>query len=245
MSLTPLEIAIIGLIFTWIGFVRTGLGFGGAVLGLPILILVGGSPIDWLPIIGIHLLFFSSITLLNSLKQVDWTYLKKSLPWIIPAQMIGVIGLLSLSPIIMIVVVYSITSFYAMTWVANRNISSKKNWVNRLLLIMGGYISGTSLMGGALLVAVYAANIEVNKLRNTLFVLWFMIVSIKMAAFLFVGVYIDWKFSLMLIPVAGVGHIIGLKVHDQLIKNDAKFKQWIGGALLLVCIIGLTKVVNL
>jgi len=245
MSLTTLEIIIIGLIFTWIGFVRTGLGFGGAVLGLPILMLVGGSPIDWLPIIGIHLLFFSSITLLNSLKQVDWTYLKKSLPWIIPAQMIGVIGLLSLSPIIMIVVVYSITSFYAVTWVINRSIASKKDWVNRLLLIMGGYISGTSLMGGALLVAVYAANIEVKKLRNTLFVLWFIIVSIKMAAFLFVGVYIDWKFSLMLIPVAGLGHIIGLKVHDQLVKNDAKFKRWIGGALLLVCIIGLTKVVNL
>ena len=245
MSLTPLEIATIGLIFTWIGFVRTGLGFGGAVLGLPILMLVAGSPIDWLPIIGIHLLFFSSITLLNSLKQVDWTYLKKSLPWILPAQMMGVIGLLSLSPLIMIIVVYSITSFYAMTWITNRNIASKKNWVNQFLLIMGGYISGTSLMGGALLVAVYAANIAVKKLRNTLFVLWFLIVSIKMAAFLFVGVYIDWKFSLMLIPVAGLGHIIGLKVHDQLIKNDAKFKRWIGGALLLVCIIGLIKVVNL
>jgi len=245
MSLTPLEIATIGLIFTWIGFVRTGLGFGGAVLGLPILMLVAGSPIDWLPIIGIHLLFFSSITLLNSLKQVDWTYLKKSLPWILPAQMMGVIGLLSLSPLIMIIVVYSITSFYALTWITNRSIASKKNWVNQLLLIMGGYISGTSLMGGALLVAVYAANIEVKKLRNTLFVLWFLIVSIKMAAFLFVGVYIDWKFSLMLIPVAGLGHIIGLKVHDQLIKNDAKFKRWIGGALLLVCIIGLIKVVNL
>jgi len=245
MSLTPLEIVIIGLIFTWIGFVRTGLGFGGAVLGLPILMLVGGSPIDWLPIIGIHLLFFSSITLVNSLRQVDWTYLKKSLPWIIPAQMIGVIGLLNFSPLIMIVVVYSITSFYALTWIINKNITSKKNWVNRLLLIMGGYISGTSLMGGALLVAVYASNIEVTKLRNTLFVLWFIIVSIKMAAFLFVGIYIDWKFSLMLIPVAGLGHVIGLRVHDQLIKNDAKFKRWIGGALLLVCIIGLTKVVNL
>jgi len=245
MSLTPLEIVIIGLIFTWIGFVRTGLGFGGAVLGLPILMLVGGSPIDWLPIIGIHLLFFSSVTLLNSLKQIDWAYLKKSLPWIIPAQMIGVIGLLNLSPTVMIVVVYSITSFYAVTWIINRNIASKKNWVNRLLLIIGGYISGTSLMGGALLVAVYAANLEVKKLRNTLFVLWFIIVSIKMVAFLFVGIYIDWKFSLMLIPVAGLGHIIGLKVHDQLIKNDAKFKRWIGGVLLLICIIGLTKVINL
>ena len=69
MSFTSLEITIIALIFTWIGFVRTGLGFGGAVIGLPILMLVGGSPIDWLPIIGIHLLFFSSLTLFKSINS--------------------------------------------------------------------------------------------------------------------------------------------------------------------------------
>ena len=58
MTFTSLELVLIAFIFTWIGFVRTGLGFGGAILGLPILMLIGGSPIDWLPIIGIHLLFF-------------------------------------------------------------------------------------------------------------------------------------------------------------------------------------------
>ena len=62
MSFTFLELSLVALVFTWIGFIRAGLGFGGAVLGLPILMLIGGSPIDWLPIIGIHLLFFSSIT---------------------------------------------------------------------------------------------------------------------------------------------------------------------------------------
>ena len=242
MSFTSVEIVIIALIFTWIGFVRTGLGFGGAVIGLPILMLVGGSPIDWLPIIGIHLLFFSSITLSNSLKQVDWSYLKKSIPWILPAKIVVVIGLLSLPPIVMTVIVYSITSFYAITWILNSQIASEKNWVNRLLLILAGYISGTSLNGGALLVAIYTQNIEVKKLRNTLFVLWFLLVSIKMAAFLMAGVYIDWQFSLLLIPVAGLGHYIGLKVHDQIIENDTKFKRWMGSSLLLVCIIGLLKV---
>ena len=51
------------LIFAWTGFVRSGLGFGGAALGLPLLMLVSGSPIDWLPIIGIHLFIFSGIAL--------------------------------------------------------------------------------------------------------------------------------------------------------------------------------------
>ena len=76
MVFTPVDILTISLIFIWIGFVRTGLGFGGAVLGLPLLMLVGGSPIDWLPIIGIHLLFFSGIALARSLKIVDWELFK-------------------------------------------------------------------------------------------------------------------------------------------------------------------------
>jgi uncharacterized membrane protein YfcA len=236
---------MIAIIFTWIGFVRTGLGFGGAVLGLPILMLIGGSPIDWLPIIGIHLLFFSSITLLNSLRQVDWQYLKKSLPWILPAKIIGVIGLLSLPPNVMTVIVYLITILYSLTWLNNSQIISKKTWVNNLLLFFGGYLSGTSLMGGVLLVAVYMNHIDLKKLRNTLFVLWFFLVSIKMVAFMAVGVYIDWRFSLMLIPVAALGHFIGLRMHERMIKSDAKFKRWMGGVLIIVCMVGLLKVIVL
>ena len=245
MIFSPLELLMIAIIFTWIGFVRTGLGFGGAVLGLPILLLIGGSPIDWLPIIGIHLLFFSSITLSNSLKQVDWQYLKKTLPWILPAKIIGVIGLLSLPPNVMTVIVYLITILYSLTWINNSQIISKKTWINNLLLFFGGYLSGTSLMGGALLVAVYMSHIDLMKLRNTLFVLWFFLVSIKMAAFVAVGVYIDWRFSLMLIPVAALGHFIGLRMHERMIKSDAKFKRWMGGVLILVCMVGLVKVIVL
>ena len=242
MVFTSFEIVFISLIFVWIGFVRTGLGFGGAVLGLPLLVLVGGSPIDWLPIIGIHLLFFSGIALARSLNAIDWSYLKRSLPWILPAKIIGVIGLISLPPAVMTLIVYSITSFYALTWMLNYNIASREGWVSRLLLILGGYISGTSLNGAPLLVAVYMQNIDVKRLRNTLFVLWFLLVTIKMSAFLIVDVYINWQFSLMLIPVAALGHFVGLKVHDRIIENDKQFKRWMGSVLILICIAGLSKV---
>ena len=243
MVFTPVDIVTISLIFIWIGFVRTGLGFGGAVLGLPLLMLVGGSPIDWLPIIGIHLLFFSGIALARSLKIVDWSYLKQSLPWILPAKIIGVIGLISLPPTVMTVIVYSITSFYALTWIMNFQIASRRGWGSRLLLILGGYISGTSLNGAPLLVAVYMQNVDVKRLRNTLFVLWFLLVTIKMGAFLMVDVYINWQLSLMLIPVAGLGHFVGLKVHDRIIDNDTQFKRWMGSVLIVICIVGLSKVI--
>jgi hypothetical protein len=64
-----------------------------------------------------------------------------------------------------------------------------------------------------------------------------------MGAFLMVDVYINWQFSLMLIPVAGLGHFVGLKVHDQIIDNDIQFKRWMGSALIVICIVGLSKVI--
>ena len=49
------QYALIGLIFAWSGFVRTSLGFGGAVLALPFLLLVVDEPLLFLPIIAIQL----------------------------------------------------------------------------------------------------------------------------------------------------------------------------------------------
>ena len=241
MEFSTIQFAFVLLIFCWTGFVRTGFGFGGAALGLPFMLLVAGSPINWLPIIGLHLLFFSGLSLTRALRQVDWQYFKKSLRWILPAKMVGVIGLLNLPGDVMTVIVYSITGFYALTWVFNYSITSNKRWLDNLLLTLGGYISGTSLTGAPLIVAVYMRKVAKEQLRNTLFVLWFFLVSIKMSAFVAVGIHIDWQYAIMLLPAAGVGHYFGLKVHAKLMENDQQFKRWLGGGLLIVCAIGMTK----
>ncbi|ALE52630.1 permease [Candidatus Thioglobus autotrophicus] len=237
------SLALVGLIFLWTGFVRTGLGFGGAAIGLPLMLLIGGSPVYWLPIIGIHLLFFSSLTLFKSIKKVDWRYLKHSLLWIIPPTLVGVAGLLSLPDQVVIVFIYSITIFYAITWIFNQKITSDKPWVDKLLLILGGYVAGTSLTGAPLIVAVYMRYVSKEYLRNTLFVLWFILVSIKMATFMLMGVVIDWSFSLALIPIAAIGHVVGIKAHQKIIENDQVFKKWVGSMLLLISSFGLLKVV--
>ncbi len=243
MIFSSTELFLVALIFMWAGFVRTGLGFGGAALGLPLMLLIGASPVYWLPIIGLHLLFFSSMTLFKSIKKVDWPYLSRSLWWIIPPTLIGVAGLLSLPDKVVIIFIYAITIFYAITWIFDQKITSHKPWVDKFLLIMGGYVAGTSLTGAPLIVAVYMRHVAKEYLRNTLFVLWFILVSIKMAAFVVVGVSIDWAFSLSLIPVAAVGHVIGIKLHQKIIENDQVFKKWVGGALLLISSFGLLKVV--
>ncbi len=237
----PTQTLIIGLIFLWTGFVRTGLGFGGAALGLPLMLFVDNQPLLWLPIIGSHLLFFSGLTLGTRLNNVDWGYLKRSSLLIIPAALVGVFGLLNLPNQWLLVFIYSITLFYAFIWTINWTIHSQSHWVDKLLLILGGYIAGTSLTGAPLMVAVYMRNVAKHQLRDTLFVLWFTLVSIKMATFIAVGVDLHLSAALILLPIAAVGHVVGLKTHDAILRNDRRFKRIMGIGLMVVSGLGLWK----
>jgi uncharacterized membrane protein YfcA len=228
------EIALTGVLFMWAGFVRSGLGFGGAALGLPFMLFINDKPVYWLPIIGFHLLFFSAMTLRTRLHNVDWTYLRTSLFYIIPPALIGVFGLLNLPNLWVVTFIYSITLFYAVMWLLNKNIHSDNAWIDRFLLIFGGYIAGTSLTGAPLMVAVYVRNVVQTQLRNTLFVLWFILVSIKMTTFAALGVELNFLTAVILLPVAAIGHFAGLKTHDMILQNDVIFKRVIGAMLIVV-----------
>ena len=239
--LDPLQIALVAVLFVWTGFVRSGLGFGGAALGLPLLLFVDDRPLLWLPIIGTHLLFFSALTLRTRLRNVEWTYLGRSGGYVLPAAVVGVLGLISLPTRWLLLFIYSVTLFYGVLWLSNRAIHSPRAWVDRLLLVLGGYIAGTTLSGAPLMVAVFMRNVPLVRLRDTLFVLWFVLVTIKMATFYAFGVDLQLISALALLPVAAVGHVAGLKAHDAILRNDSTFKRWIGGGLMIVSLLGLWK----
>ena len=239
LSFSPLDISLIALIFVWTGFVRSGLGFGGAALGLPLLFLLHPQALYWLPIIGAHLLFFSGLTLRTRIHNVDWAYLKHAAIYIIPAALVGVFGLISLPNHWLVLFIYSVTLFYALLWLLNLNIHSNHRWADRLLLILGGYVAGTSLSGAPIMVAVFMRHIAFHQLRNTMFVLWFTLVTIKMLTFVAVGVKLHLLTALALIPVAAIGHIAGLKLHDLILQHDQRFKRIIGGVLALISLTGL------
>jgi len=242
-NLETWQYAASALIFVWTGFVRSGLGFGGAALGLPLLLLVVDNPIIWIPMIGIHLLFFSAITLGSRLGAVDWKYLKHAFSIMIIPKLIGVFGLLTLPSDMMVIVVYVMTLFYGITYLFKYQIKSGNPTIDNMLLIFGGYVSGTSLIGAPLIVAVFTHRVSQAQLRNSLFVLWFALVSIKLSVLAAVGVNFWWSAHLWLLPAATIGHVIGLKMHDKLIADGAtSFKQVIGGVLVVICFIGLARV---
>jgi len=242
VKFTTTELSLISLIFIWTGFVSSGLGFGGAALGLPLMLFIYNQPIYWLPIIGSHLLFFTSLTLGSRLNNVDWVYLKKSSIYIIPPALIGVFGLINLPNNWLIIFIYSVTLFYAVIWFLNMNIRSNNQWLDRFLLAIGGYVAGTSLTGAPLMVAVFMRNVTAEQLRNTLFVLWFILVLIKMSTFKALGIDIHLLTAVYLLPVAAIGHVIGLKMHNLILKNDQLFKRVIGAVLIVISVLGLTQV---
>ena len=241
---TVYQMLFVALVFVWTGFVRTGLGFGGAALGLPLMLFVHNNPLLWLPIIGVHLLFFSGLTLLNRLHNVDWHYLLYSSVYIIPAAIAGVFGLVNLPVLWLNSFIYSVTLFYGLIWLFNRGIASRHVWADRGLLMLGGYIAGLSLTGAPLMVAVYMRNVSKHKLRDTLFLLWFILVSIKMTTFITLSVNLHFLTALTLLPIAAIGHVLGLKAHSVILRNDLFFKRWIGGGLVVVSALGLWQLVS-
>ncbi len=236
---------IIAVVFIWSGFVRTGLGFGGAGLALPFLLLVKGDPVFWLPVFGAHLLFFSFITVAPRLWNVDWKYLNKTIWILIIPKVAGVVGLLSLPPNVLVILVYCFTLFFAYTFIVNLKIKSQSLWRDRLLLVGGGYMSGTTLLGAPLIAPVFSNNVARSQFRDTLFILWIVLVLIKMAGFVAFDVPLNWQFALLAAPFVAIGHYLGLKAHDILISAEERtFKRVLGLGLAAVSLVGLFNALN-
>ena len=239
------QLVAITLIFIWTGFVRSGIGFGGAALGLPLLLLVDDKPLIFLPIIGTHLLFFTSITLVSRIQNVNWPVVGKVMAVIVLPKIAGLIGLFSFPNYWLVMAVFSITLFYGFTWLFNYTIKSQSKAVDAVLLMLGGYVSGTSLIGAPLIAAVVARYVTRIELRETLFVLWIILVTFKMGAFVVYDVDLQWQFSLALLPFVAIGHFVGLKAHDILVKSDSSaFHRFLGLSLIVVSVAGLIKYIS-
>lgn len=258
-DLAVYQYVLIALIFAWSGFVRSGLGFGGAVMSLPFLLLIDNQPLVYLPIIAVHLLFFSSLTVWQNWRKhksdvnnstadtatsgtVDWRYLKKALGIMIVPKLIGVFGLLTLPANLMTVIIFIIVSVYAVSYILNKPFKSNHPVLDVGFLMLGAYISGTSLIGAPLIIAVFATHVAKHLLRDTLFVLWFILVTIKMAAFIYAGVDLQLIHHLWLLPAAAVGHVIGLGFHQKIVSGDTRvFYRVLGFTLLIVSFMGLVS----
>ena len=265
-ELSTLQFLIITVIFVWSGFVRSGLGFGGAVLSLPFLLLVHSDPLFFLPILAIQLLIFSGVTVVYNLAKaasknlpadhadikggalqstVDWGYLKYALVVMIIPKVMGVIGVITLPGDLMAAVIFCIVAVYSVSYILNKPFVSNSRVVDAIFLIIGGYMLGTSLLGAPFVITVFAQHVDRRQLRDTLFALWFVLVTIKLAAFIYAGVDLQIAQQLWLLPAATIGHFMGLRFHDYTLQADTKvFYRIIGSVLLMVSIVGIYQIIS-
>ncbi|MGJ7460188.1 TSUP family transporter [Halomonas sp. MA07-2] len=253
-ELSILHLILIGLVFVWSGFVRTSLGFGGAVLSLPFLLLLHDEPLVFLPIIAIHLMIFSSWIAWRGHRQlvaenggrppaesnIDWAYLVRAMKVMIVPKLIGVVGLLTLPGNVMTSIIFVIVLVYAVGYLFDKPFRSNNRYLDALLLALGGYVSGASLIGAPLIIAVFATHVAAHQLRDTLFVLWFILVLIKMISFVVAGVDLQLIHQLWLLPCALVGHLIGERAHRYMLASRTNlYFRVLGAVLILVSVVGL------
>ena len=160
---------------------------------------------------------------------------------IIP-KMMGIIGLLTLPPVIMSTIILLIVLAYAIGYIVNRPIEIKTKLQEYGFLGVGAYVSGTSLTGAPLIVPVVASRVKKHELRNTLFVLWWILTSIKLVSFVIVGVDLQLIHHVWLLPCAFIGHLLGNRMHTYLVEQETPtFYRVLGVALVIVSLTGLIK----
>ena len=230
---------------------RSGLGFGGALFTLPFLLLIHNDPLFFLPIISLHLLFFAGLTVIQSERgtkdanstSVNWQFVRYSLLVMIVPKLAGVVGLLVLPTALMNLIIFSLIAAYSLTYILGKPLQSNSRLIDIVFLIAAAYISGTSLIGGPLVIAVAMRHIRPHEFRNTLFVIWWILVSIKLCAFVIADVDIQLLNALWLLHFAGIGHLIGHRFHQQLLQRDsASFYRILGWILLGTAIVGISQV---
>ncbi|MFT7559644.1 MAG: putative membrane protein YfcA [Flavobacteriales bacterium] len=252
LDLAGWQLGAIAAIFAWSGFVRSGLGFGGALLSIPFILLIDNRPLIYLPIIAVQLLVFATLTFVQEHQTrthalqistaVDWKFLKRALAIMIVPKLIGVFGLITLPSYIMSAIIFCIVSIYGLSYLFAKPFKSNNQYIDALFLVLGAYISGTSLIGAPLIVAVFACHVAKDQLRLTVFILWMILVTIKLTAFIANGVDLQLIQNIWLLPAAAVGHFIGMHFHAQILHRDTSvFYRWLGSALLLASIAGLFK----
>lgn len=242
------------VLFVWGGFVRAALGFGGAVLTLPFLLMVHDEPLVFLPVVAIHLLFFSSLIVIRSYREerraapgeavptINWHFLRYALAVMTIPKLLGVAGVILLPAELVSGFIFVVVSVLAVGYILDRPFRSNSRALDTFMLVLGAYVSGLSLMAAPFVVPIVASRLPREQVRDTLFALWFVLVAMKLAAFVLSGVDLQLRHQLWLLPCAAVGHLLGLRFHRYMLKADTRvFFRVLGSGLLAVSVVGLVR----
>lgn len=245
MELTPFVVSGLMLCFLWSGFIRSGLGFGGLVLTLPFALMVVDSPLDIMPLAVVHAFVVGISTVFLRFRNVDWMQLLEMIKVMAIPVLFGLFGLITIPETWLLLLVFGVVLMYSLNYIRPFIQLKVGGWSNTLVLMLGGYLSGLALIGSPLIVAVAGHRIERHRLRDSLLALWVVLSPPKLVILFYSGVdlHLDWQWWLL--PVNLLGHLLGMKFHDHLLRlRTEAFYRWLGAVLMLVVLVGIYRVLT-
>ena len=245
MELSPFIVLGLMLCFLWSGFIRSGLGFGGLVLTLPFALMVVDSPLDIMPLAVVHAFVVGISTVFLRFRNVDWMQLLKMIKVMAIPVLFGLFGLITIPETWLLLLVFGVVLMYSLNYIRPFIQLKVGGWSSTLVLMLGGYLSGLALIGSPLIVAVAGHRIERHRLRDSLLALWVVLSPPKLVILFYSGVdlHLDWQWWLL--PVNLLGHLLGMKFHDHLLKlRTETFYRWLGAVLILVVLVGIYRVLT-
>lgn len=241
MNFNTFTLVFLFICFIWSGFTRTGFGFGANALMLPFALLVVPDPLIIIPVVAAQAILFCGFEATRNFLRIDW----KTIGWIVTITAIpialGIYGLINLPEEILTLAVYFVTTGYALKYIFDWQVSKHNKIIDFLALIFGGYITGFSLSGGPLIVAVALKRIPPALFRNSMLAFWTLIGSTKLITLALAGVNLQSKLFLFTLPAVIIGHLIGLYFHGRILQSK-KFYQFLGIMLLVISTLGITKI---
>ena len=242
MEFTVYSVIVLAIAFWWSGFVRAGLGFGGAGLMYPVALLAVDSVIFLVPIVCVQLVLFSGTTLVRDYRHINWRVAGGLFGITLPAILAGIFGLINLPQFTVLLLLYLIIAGYALNYIFSFRIPALGKWLEVPSLLIGGYASGIALAGAPIIAAVGIRYLEKEQVRATLFVVWILTATIKLFTLYSFDVDLQLRHQVWLLPMAFVGHLMGMRLHDHLLElKSALFYRWMGVGLLSLSLIGFIR----
>ena len=204
--------------------VRSGAGFGGGVVAVPVLALAAPLP----TVVPVS----SMLNIISGLQQgvrdwrlVEWREMKRLLPWAWVGVLIGIWMLAKVDPkplsraFGLFIIAYAIYMLY----MGGRAPRVPQRWLNLVAAVasfFGGFIG--SIFGGAAgpVFAIYLQSIHVekNQFRATMTMLMLILAGTRAVGFVVAGMYTPKVLTLLAwsIPLVFVGGYLGTRVVQRL-----------------------------
>lgn len=243
MTFDTFTIVVLFLCFIWSGFLRTGLGVGATVLMLPFALLVVNSPLIIIPVVTTHAVVLSSATVIQHFHNVSWKHVGIFTGITAIPFAIGLYGLILLPEKWLMLLVYSITLIYSISYILQIRITKKNRGLDLFALLVGGYINGLSFTGGPPIAAVMSKHVPKQQFRDTFLAMVILIATIKFSTFYWVGINLQPQLQLIMLPAVLIGHVLGLRFHRYFVTTDERvFYRVLGIIIFVAVIVGIVKI---